>query len=613
MKKNLIWKLLALVAGFFSALLAANIIVPLITGGKTFMGRSLIVQVLLLVGISCAFYFFYLLLIKIMCFVFLKIWDGISKNKKMINTFSIISKMLQRIDKSPLFGRVIFIAVLLIGSVFLFVHVKIITFPYPMELREGAEQLTTYALLEGINPYALENNPTYINVYGMFYNLIVLPFALIFGNTLSLHRFINGMYILGQLILLAWVLRSHKCNHLEIIIALLFMWLGQIFYVTPLARPDTLGELLFLLTLFIPFMCNFNNQSLFLSMIFGVLSFYTKVYFFLGVIIVLSYLFIFISKRKAIFFSVFLITLMLITVFITNQSLPMYFVNTVYPLFTSRIKNDYERLFSQGVRFIQDYWGLFLLGLILLFNKLKNNKEFMKIKIMIKTNSPLIRPKMDFILFCLIMCSLPVLLLLGKHSGTRMTYFYQLITPFFVLIILSWIRENRTSKNFMYLLLILSLLPQSYRNLKPDFVTFHNDDWEILDQRVAHASQILNSPLSVSLLLDHEKPVTISGLTEYYYFSDPTQQFILFADTEKIFLQGRLFVDGIVEKIKSKEYDFLETFQVQGTSLFTIGSRLDENLSDEEFISQYYHLTEILTFNMPHARQQWKIGIWEAR
>jgi len=273
---------------------------------------------------------------------------------------------------------------------------------------------------------------------------------------------------------------------------------------------------------------------------------------------------------------------------------------------------QYSRLYSQSVKFIRDYWGLLLVGLFALFEifkKIKKKDDYLLNFDLMKIDSPMISPKMDFMLFCLLISSMLVLLLLGKHSGTTMTYFYQLMTPFLLMVIFGWVNRIKTNKNWVYLILVLTLITQSYENLKPDFSTFKNSDWQKLDQRITKADQILNSPLDVSLLLDHGKQVAMSGLTEYY-FTYPSQPFFLYADAEQMRLEGNLYISRIVEKITSKKYDFLETFQVQGTSVFTIGARLDSTLSDEQFISQYYHLSEILDFNMPHTYQEWEIGIW---
>ena len=612
MKKKHIYSITLLLFSLLSAFQTSNKIVPYLFGGKTLEGRNLIIQMFLLIGVSFVFFVAYFLLSKIIWLVIIKIWQFIFQNEKIIKTIATTKKSIQRMDESPWFRRVLFIIVILIGIVFLFVHIKIIFFPYPMELREGAQQLTTHALLNGINPYSLEKNPIYTNVYGIFYNLLVLPFSKIFGNSLSLYRLINGFCILGQILLLVWVFRIQKNDWLAVIIAMLLMWLAQIFYVTPLARPDTFGGLLFLMTLFVPFIFSFSNQSLFFSIIFGILSFYTKVFFFLGVIIIAAYLFLFISKRKAILYTFSVMLVLIVSAVIINKFLTAYFVNIIYPLFTNRIKNDYGRLYSQSVKFIRDYWGLLLVGLFALFEifkKIKKKDDYLLNFDLMKIDSPMISPKMDFMLFCLLVSSMLVLLLLGKHSGTTMTYFYQLMTPFLLMVIFGWVNRIKTNKNWMHLILVLTLITQSYENLKPDFSTFKNSDWQKLDQRITKADQILNSPLDVSLLLDHGKQVAMSGLTEYY-FTYPSQPFFLYADAEQMRLEGNLYISRIVEKITSKKYDFLETFQVQGTSVFTIGARLDSTLSDEQFISQYYHLSEILDFNMPHTYQEWEIGIW---
>ena len=70
---------------------------------------------------------------------------------------------------------------------------------------------------------------------------------------------------------------------------------------TPTIDPGATGELFLLLTIFVPWLCKYSYKSLIISVLFGILAFYTKVYTFLGAIIMLSYLFLFISTPKALF------------------------------------------------------------------------------------------------------------------------------------------------------------------------------------------------------------------------------------------------------------------------------------------------------------------------
>ena len=78
---------------------------------------------------------------------------------------------------------------------------KTVTFPYPLEYREGGSQVTTQFLLNGENPFTLENQPLGANDYGIGYALAVLPLAAIFGNTLLVHRAVSTFFVLLSSIL----------------------------------------------------------------------------------------------------------------------------------------------------------------------------------------------------------------------------------------------------------------------------------------------------------------------------------------------------------------------------------------------------------------------------
>ena len=257
-KNLIIFILVVLICGIFTSTHTTKLIAPFFLNGKLFESRSSTVQNVFYIVFSLGFSIAYFL-------IFTFFWTTLQFNKVFQRFYQFffpkIQPRLPRIEKSPWLIRGMVIVMTIIGLLLLAIQIKIITFPYQLELREGAIQLSTQALLKGINPYSLINNPIYINTYGILYNLVVLPFAGLFGNSLQLHRIINALFILGQLFLMAKVMRFQKTGWLAIFIALLFMWLGQIFLTSPLARPDIFGELLFLLTLFIPFIYKFNTPS----------------------------------------------------------------------------------------------------------------------------------------------------------------------------------------------------------------------------------------------------------------------------------------------------------------------------------------------------------------
>src|SRR5688572_6207305 len=93
-------------------------------------------------------------------------------------------------DKTRLLRAALVVALAIIAYV-LYLQYRIITAPGPMEYREGAIVATNAILMRGGDPYAIENLPVYMNTYGVGYNLVVLPFARMFGVGFATHRAVS--------------------------------------------------------------------------------------------------------------------------------------------------------------------------------------------------------------------------------------------------------------------------------------------------------------------------------------------------------------------------------------------------------------------------------------
>lgn len=135
---------------------------------------------------------------------------------------------------------------------------SIISNPYPAEYREGSTLLMTDFLIHGRNPFTLANHPLMTNNYGFVYNLVILPFAILFGNTLAVHRAISILFVFASYILIVITL-------LKLGTALPFAVGGGtivmaclLFSTTPLSRPDGLGEFFFLLAILLPLYRGFD-------------------------------------------------------------------------------------------------------------------------------------------------------------------------------------------------------------------------------------------------------------------------------------------------------------------------------------------------------------------
>ena len=168
----------------------------------------------------------------------------------------------------------IFITCLVFFVIWLLVYAWNVIVTYgPVGYREGANMLLTEYILKGRNPFMLMNQPLMNTNKGAFYNLLVVPFAAIFGNTLALHRVISIVFILLSCGLVGWCLRYFKISWPISIAGGTIVFAGLLFYIGPTARADGLGTFLYLVSGLIPFMRKFDRQGLLISATAGILAF----------------------------------------------------------------------------------------------------------------------------------------------------------------------------------------------------------------------------------------------------------------------------------------------------------------------------------------------------
>src|SRR5688572_20043628 len=228
----------------------------------------------------------------------------------------------------------------------IFFAIVTISIPYPIELREGAAQVMTGFLLSRNNPFVLENQPLAMNNYGLGYNMVVAPFAVLFGNTLSVHRSITFTFILLSSLAGFTVIQKIKGDVAPASACAAFIIIGLIARGGIGAFPSAMGTFLFLMTLVIPFLKGFNHTSLMFSILFSIAAFYTKAYFILGFGIVASYLFLFVSKKSGLFYSSLFLILFAASFFVVRLVFPLYFINTVVGN-ASNADRSFEHLLSQ--------------------------------------------------------------------------------------------------------------------------------------------------------------------------------------------------------------------------------------------------------------------------
>lgn len=448
-----------------------------------------------------------------------------------IASFSTVKKLILAVFSLILF----YFAIQLIRY-----HYLVVTFPYPLERFEGGMLLTTKLLLNGENPYALEKMPIALNPYGIIYHLFVYPFAKLWGSTFLVHRAVAGVFLLLSCACFFVILRRHRVNVIYSLSAVLVLYASLLYRYTPIAKPDGPGVFLFLVSIFIVYLMQYSTCSLVISMILGIMAFYTKPYFVLSVPMLAIYLFLFVSKKKAVFYGTLSVLLLAITALIVNQIYETYFVNTFFN-HINVATNDLEHLQKQLEFFVMYYSGIILIMFVyfslFIFDLVKSGSlpslkfamirhELLKRIDIRHFDQPLIHAVFPLALYCFIVSSAIFYFWLGRHYGNIMTYAYHLVSPFFLIAAYSLLDlplqnphlvKRRENYNYILLLpcIVISLYflysAAAYLKNSPEWTDIEN--WQRVERITESHKNILNSEVLVSLLLEQDKPIYDTGLT----------------------------------------------------------------------------------------------------
>ena len=508
-------------------------------------------------------------------------------------------------------------------------HYLLVTYPYPLESFEGAMLLTTDLLLDGENPFALDRMPAAMNVYGINYHFVVYPFANIWGSTFLVHRAVSAFFLLLSLILFFTVIRHHRINLVYSISAVLLLYASLLYRYTPLAKPDSVGFFLFLLSVFIVYLMQYSTSSLVISAILGVAAFYTKPYFVLSVPYLAVYLFLFVSKKKAILYGALAFLLFAVTAFIINSTFETYFLNTLFN-HVNVATNDLPHLQMQLEFFLIFYSGIFLIWfaclLLFVLDKISDapwrylkfetlRNELTKRIDVFHFDKPSVAVTFPLVLFCLILSSLLFYFKLGRHHGNIMTYAYHLMTPFFLIYAFKLIDAPlknpnlvKRRENYGYVLLMpgillsLYLLYASASYLKDSPQWLASEEWHQIEQITQAHQNMMNSPVIVYLLVEQNKPVYDTGQTEFFQESHYPFEWLdaVFPSNDEISARWDEYEASIQSSVSKKEFD-------------AIIMESPEEYSFLQGFQEKYTLTDTLEICIFHTAQCTLLEVWEPK
>jgi hypothetical protein len=514
-----------------------------------------------------------------------------------------------RIEKHSLPNLLLFIGALASALWAIYFAVVTISIPYQIEFREGTAQVLTKLLLGGENPFVLDNQPLGMNNYGLGYNIVIWPFAVLFGNTLSVHRSVTFIFILLSSLISFLVVYRVKRESAPALACAAFVMIGLIGRGGVGAFPSAMGTFLFLSAVFIPILKSFDHPSLIFSGLFSIAAFYTKPYFVLACGVVASYVFLFVSKKKGVFYSILFLVLFVISFFVVRFVFPLYFINTI----VGNISNTYrtfDHLFSQLKQLIFYFFPVLIVPFVALrtaFGKRVSNTSFNeKIKNvfnLLNWNQPFIGISANYSFYFFVIALLAFIFILGPHIGTYLNYAYQILIPAYFCWLFQKVDLKEKTGYIIVLLVLFNLFSWEKDLLTPVMLEQKTSkEWAELFSYLESPSHILNSPVVTSKIVELGKAPIDSGQTAYFYSVKRFPDNELIGPSYDSFAQdGIKYVRFIDNSIEKQKFDLI------------LVTKEKVGFYHTKLIDSYYSPAAQITVDMPQTDQRWTIFIWRPR
>jgi len=474
-----------------------------------------------------------------------------------------------------------------------------ITRSYPLEYRENAVILTTSLLLEGVNPYDIENQPIALNDYGLLYNWTVLALAGKFGPGFVVHRLVSTAYLLLTAGCLYWACRIGGVSRLLSAVTALVLFALLAGGLSIVSRPDSLGMLLFLAALVIPIRFRFSAGALVVSALLSVLGFMAKPYFLFGAPCLALYLFLFESKRKGLLYALGFGGAMALAVLVLHARYETYFSSTFF-IHLNIAGRDFEHLLRVLRAFLATtagFWAVLLWGAArALFDARATGRRSPRTPLLVvrSPGKPLLTRALPMPVFMLF-CGLGAMLgKMGWHWGNGVLYYDQLVLPFLLWSMVDVVDKrlcDRWPATAIVLLNVL-LVSVSPRYAAADFTR----DFEVLATLMSEHKDVFHCPPLAHVARLQGKTVYDTGHTEYYRWGEkgnPT------ATIEEYLARGDAWRRMIQEKTRTRQFDLL---------LVTHGY---SPLLDMDLAERHYDHHGTLPMRM--MRQSWGVDVWKPK
>lgn len=502
-------------------------------------------------------------------------------------------------------------------------HYTIITMPIPLDLYEGTMPLITGIIADGGNPYTAPFQPQAADVYPPLYNILVAPLTAVFANDLVLHRAVSAVFI-ALCCALFW-LATWRQGHdrLHATAAMFAIYAGLVFYSTPVASTNALGVFLFSASVVAPWLARFSPASLLAAGVCGLLAFYAKQYFILGVAIVCLYVFLYVSVTRALALGFGFAAALLASLAAVHWSSPYFLDNTI---FSSSIAIGALRMWSmvsmQLLEFARIYAGYIAIALLLALAAMRREGVSACIQRLRECcltrgwswHGPLLAHRLDYFWFAFFWATAAVILTIGRNPGNYMSYLFQLMSPFLLVAVFAGLSRAAAMPWWSFPLVIFSFC-QAYLFLPRDF-SYDKHNWQRIEELVVGADQILASQMLLMMLLEHGKEIHQDGHTFYFPLAaDKPRLFRKLDRHEPAASIWSRYIAGLYRRIEHGEFDLVIISPWEMRGIFMRHPPPGSALDGKSFLEKHYYRAETIPLSMTHRQGggTWNLQVWRPR
>lgn len=515
------------------------------------------------------------------------------------------------------------LALALFGALLLRHHWTIVTMPIPLDLYEGTMPLITGIIASGANPYTAAYQPQAADVYPPLYNILVAPLTHVFANELVLHRAVSALFIVLACAVFWYATWRGARSALLAWAAALAVYAGLVFYSTPVASTNALGVFLFSLSVVVPWARRFSVRSLVAAGACGLLAFYAKQYFILGVAIVCLYTFLYVSAARALALGAGFAAAVLASLALVHWSSPYFLDNTLFSSSIAiRALQQWSMARMQLVEFARIYGAYLAIALLAAAGALRaGGLRAAGARLRARCaprgwswHAPLLAQPVDYFRFAFFWATVAVTLTIGQNPGNYMTYLFQLMSPFLLVAVFTGIGSVDAGA-WRWLPLVLLGFYQQYTFLPRDF-SYDARNWARMEELVRGADQVLATQMLLMMLLENGKEIHQDGHT--FYFPLAASKPALFRQREpgaRVEAVWSRYIADLYRRIEHGEFDLVivSAWEVQG--IFERHPPPGSALDGKAFLQKYYEVAETIPLSMTNRQGggTWHLQVWRPR